>query len=81
MGYTDAQGRPEIVANPDLVRGGARWRFIDDSDDDAEHASMAQDEAPAGTACSTSGTPIYSPLLADPGLTRGRGRRNNSSCP
>lgn len=26
MGYTDAQGRPEIVMHPDIVRGAAGYR-------------------------------------------------------
>ena len=27
MGYTDAQGRPELVMHPDIVRGAADYRL------------------------------------------------------
>lgn len=30
MGYTDAQGRPELVMHPDIVRGEAVPRFSGD---------------------------------------------------
>lgn len=33
MGYIDAQGRPEIVMHPDIVRGRASYRVIDEPRD------------------------------------------------
>lgn len=35
MGYTDAQGRPELVMHPDIVRGEAVHRISGDRVDEA----------------------------------------------
>lgn len=35
MTYTDAQGRPEIVMHPDILRGTAAYRFVGPASDGA----------------------------------------------
>lgn len=45
MGYTDAQGRPEILMHPDIVRGGAAYRI---EQAQAEDATAGDRPTPAG---------------------------------
>jgi hypothetical protein len=40
MGYTDAQGRPELVVHPDIFRGFASYRHVD-PDEGAPEAATA----------------------------------------
>lgn len=32
MTWTDAQGRPELFVHPDILRGTAEYRIVDDGD-------------------------------------------------
>ncbi len=45
MGYIDAQGRPEIVMHPDIVRGGAAYRI---QQAPAEDAAAGDRPTPTG---------------------------------
>ena len=54
MAYTDAQGRPEIVMHPDIVRGAADHRIVtrrigDVDPTGAPAAARAGDQVPPGT--------------------------------
>lgn len=43
MSYTDAQGRPEIVADEELKRGPAAWRLVTGSGPEPAGAEPAGD--------------------------------------
>lgn len=42
MTWTDAQGRPELFMHPDIIRGTAGYRIVDDDDDDNAQADEQQ---------------------------------------
>ena len=59
MAYADAQGRPEIVMHPDIVRGGAGHRIVaraageahptgGPANAQADHQDTVSPEQPAG---------------------------------
>lgn len=50
MGYTDAHGRPELVAQPFIAKGAAAARVVDTSDvDDTEETAAATDDGDQAT--------------------------------
>lgn len=52
MPFTDAQGRPELVMHPDLVRGAVAYRREPATGDDtasADRAAAAPDARPRAT--------------------------------
>lgn len=50
MGYTDAQGRPELVMHPELKRGGADFRRQDEPAGGPDTSAPAAAGRPVATA-------------------------------
>lgn len=61
MGYTDAQGRPELTVNPRIKLGLAGYRTVFVAPD-SEEETPADDAVPAAT--DAAGSPLPAPKTA-----------------